>query len=163
MLLTPDELAQLTGKQRRSAQRRALLAMGIEHKVRPDGSLAVLRSHVERLLDSVFSNCYKQEVEPDWGESEVMGVSIYYETPRGKRVDITPGWRSMMWSLLLDNGLTGSLTYTDIESVMRVATEQNRGGEEKPPFDWCLEIAAKMYELIEAIRKYKTVTVIGER
>lgn len=48
--LDDDEIAQLTGRQRRSAQSKALAYMGIEHKTRPDGSLVVLRVHVERLL-----------------------------------------------------------------------------------------------------------------
>lgn len=47
LTLSPDELKELTHKARPSAQVRALRAMGIEHKVRPDGSVAVLRSHVD--------------------------------------------------------------------------------------------------------------------
>lgn len=48
--LGPDEIALLTAKQRRRAQVKALNAMGIEHKVRPDGSLAILRSHIEKVF-----------------------------------------------------------------------------------------------------------------
>lgn len=47
MFLTPDELAELTGKVRGSAQVIALRIMGIEHRVRPDGRVLVLRSHVD--------------------------------------------------------------------------------------------------------------------
>jgi len=43
MLLTAEELAALTGKQRPSAQRRVLAAIGIPYRVRPDGSIAVER------------------------------------------------------------------------------------------------------------------------
>jgi hypothetical protein len=50
MILTPDELEQLTGRIRADAQARALRHMGIDHKLRPDGSVAVLRSHAERVL-----------------------------------------------------------------------------------------------------------------
>ena len=50
MFLSTDELRDLTRKCRPSAQLRALRSMGIEHRVRPDGSLAVSRSHVESLL-----------------------------------------------------------------------------------------------------------------
>lgn len=46
LCLTPAELESLTGKQRRSAQLRVLQALGIPARVRPDGSLLVLRSHV---------------------------------------------------------------------------------------------------------------------
>jgi hypothetical protein len=46
-LLTVDELRELTAKRRSDAQRRSLDYMSIPYLVRPDGSLAVLRSHVE--------------------------------------------------------------------------------------------------------------------
>lgn len=50
MFLTPREVAELVGCRRRDAQARALRGMGIEHKVRPDGTVVVLRSHVEKVL-----------------------------------------------------------------------------------------------------------------
>lgn len=50
MFLTADELRELTCRTRSDAQRRALRAMGIEHRTRPNGSVAVLRSHVEHVL-----------------------------------------------------------------------------------------------------------------
>lgn len=46
LTLTPDELIELTGKQRRSAQLKVLQALAIPFRVRPDGSLLVLRAHV---------------------------------------------------------------------------------------------------------------------
>lgn len=48
MTLTDLELAELTQRHRVDARRRALDAMGIPYRVRHDGTLAVLRSHVER-------------------------------------------------------------------------------------------------------------------
>lgn len=42
MLLTADQVAELTGKVRPAAQRGVLLALGIPFKVRPDGSNVVL-------------------------------------------------------------------------------------------------------------------------
>lgn len=48
--LTEAELYKLTKKQRPSAQARALRFMGIEHRPRADGSIVVLRSHVEAEL-----------------------------------------------------------------------------------------------------------------
>lgn len=48
--LTPDELQQLTGRKRCDAQRAALDRMQLRYGVRPDGSLAVLRAHVEQQL-----------------------------------------------------------------------------------------------------------------
>lgn len=67
MLLTDKEIAELTGRTRRSAQVRVLCYMGIEHKIRPNGSVAVLRSHVDKLLGGNLS--FKEQtaiVEPDW-------------------------------------------------------------------------------------------------
>ena len=50
MFLDDAEIAQLTQRTRRPAQSRVLSFMGIEHKRRPDGSIAVLRAHVERMF-----------------------------------------------------------------------------------------------------------------
>lgn len=47
LTLTPAELRELTGKRRCDAQRRVLEHMGIPFFGRPDGTLAVLRAHVE--------------------------------------------------------------------------------------------------------------------
>ncbi len=48
--LTAAELRALTGKVRCDAQRRVLERLGLRYAVRPDGSVAVLRSHVEAKL-----------------------------------------------------------------------------------------------------------------
>ena len=53
MFLDAIELEQLTGKKRRDAQVRALRFMGIEHRVRPDGTVAVSRIHVEQSLGAM--------------------------------------------------------------------------------------------------------------
>ena len=45
--LTRDELAALTGRTRSSAQIRALRAMGVQHRVRPDGRPVVLWTDVQ--------------------------------------------------------------------------------------------------------------------
>jgi hypothetical protein len=47
MFLSKDQLYELTGKRRPKAQARALDAMGIPYRRRPDGSPVVLRTHVE--------------------------------------------------------------------------------------------------------------------
>lgn len=46
MFLAPIEIAGLTHRVRRAAQVRMLRHMGIQHKVRADGTVAVLREHV---------------------------------------------------------------------------------------------------------------------
>jgi len=70
MFLTDDELVQLTRRTRRASQRQVLTAMGIEHRPRPDGSLVVLRSHVEKLLDGALASAKLrvQINEPDWSK-----------------------------------------------------------------------------------------------
>lgn len=50
MFLDDEEIAQLTQRQRKPAQSKVLTFLGIEHRRRPDGSLVVLRAHVERML-----------------------------------------------------------------------------------------------------------------
>lgn len=50
MWLTDEEIVGLTRRQRYPAQVKALRAMGVDHKVRGDGSPAVLRSHVDKLF-----------------------------------------------------------------------------------------------------------------
>lgn len=68
MFLTKAELEALTGKQRRDTQARVLRFMGIEHKIRPDGSLAVLRAHVEQELGMTQHNRTNEKTtEPNWG------------------------------------------------------------------------------------------------
>lgn len=64
MFLTPDEIAELTGRKLHKAQRSVLNHLGIEHKIRPDGSLVVLRSHVEKSLGGESGNV--KLPEPNW-------------------------------------------------------------------------------------------------
>lgn len=70
MFLTPDELIQLTGRKRSASQLKTLNAMGIEHKRRPDGSVVVLRSLVEKVLDSTLATAKitVKKNEPDWSK-----------------------------------------------------------------------------------------------
>lgn len=49
--LLPEEIANLTDKKRRPAQLRVLQAMKIEHKVRPNNSIAILRAHINKVFD----------------------------------------------------------------------------------------------------------------
>ena len=59
--LTRNELSELTHKIRPSAQARVLGQMGIEHKVRPDGSIAVLQSTVLTVMGSTDHVSRKNE------------------------------------------------------------------------------------------------------
>jgi hypothetical protein len=65
MILDINEVIALTGRQRKDAQIRALRYMGIEHRIRPDGTVAVLKAHVEQSLGLKEASVIK-ESEPDW-------------------------------------------------------------------------------------------------
>jgi hypothetical protein len=53
MLLTDAELVELTRMQRRAAQRRVLDAIGVPYRMRPNGSIIVLRAAVDLALGGV--------------------------------------------------------------------------------------------------------------
>lgn len=50
MFLSPEQIRDLTGRQRPSAQARVLRDMGIKHGCRPDGSIVVLVAAVDAVL-----------------------------------------------------------------------------------------------------------------
>lgn len=66
IFLEEEEIRQLTGRKARSAQATTLKSMGIAHKVRADGSLVVLRSHIEKTLDGLPEKSRVKEWQPDW-------------------------------------------------------------------------------------------------
>lgn len=68
IFLEEDEITLLTHRSQHTAQVRALRFMGIEHKVRADGSVAVLRSHIENIFGGTpASEAKKPKVTtPDW-------------------------------------------------------------------------------------------------
>lgn len=67
MNLDDDELELLTKKKHRDAQVRVLVAAGIKHIVRPDGSIIVSRAHVEHILGGMPPAKVRTPTEPDWG------------------------------------------------------------------------------------------------
>ena len=64
--LTEDEIRQLTHRKRRSSQSEALNGMGITHVIRPDDSVAVLRSHIEKTLGGLPEKDKMKVWQPDW-------------------------------------------------------------------------------------------------
>lgn len=67
MLLTEQELVELTNRKRRDSQGKSLSYMGITYRVRPDGSLAVLRDHVTEMLGGkILVISEKKRTEPNW-------------------------------------------------------------------------------------------------
>jgi hypothetical protein len=67
MFLSKEELRDLTNRIQCAAQIRALRGMGIQHCIRPDGSVAVMRSHVEVLFGVQSRSGTRTPVEPNWG------------------------------------------------------------------------------------------------
>lgn len=68
LFLEPSEIEGLTSRVRRSAQVKVLRALGIEHKVRPDGSVAILRDHVSKVFDGAVNTAERRQraVAPNW-------------------------------------------------------------------------------------------------
>jgi hypothetical protein len=67
MFLTDEEIVELTKKRRRVSQRQVLNALGIVHKVRPDGSLVVARDHALKEFGVAEDKKKQKEVAPNWG------------------------------------------------------------------------------------------------
>lgn len=72
MLLTAREVAELTGRERRPAQCRALDAMGVPYRVRPDGSPAVLRyePHRRPAIVPLTRKCVSASIGQAYGPPE---------------------------------------------------------------------------------------------
>lgn len=70
--LSEDEIVELTKKRRKSSQAVALRFMGIEHRIRPDGSLAILRTHIEQTLGVIATErSRKPEPGPNWSVFQI--------------------------------------------------------------------------------------------
>lgn len=63
MILTEAEVVSLTHKVRPTAQAKALASMGIDHRIRPDGTVMVLHEH----LISVGKPTKVRSRQPNWG------------------------------------------------------------------------------------------------
>jgi hypothetical protein len=90
-----------------------------------------------------------------------MGVSIGWQPIEPTTRWITPGWRSMMHQLLLDNNLYGQLDKSDIPTLLEVGRKQMRGVKD-PPFDHADDIQKAFQSLVRAIRKHGSIVVIFE-
>jgi hypothetical protein len=65
--LTEEEVQALTDRRMRKAQVIALNSMGIEHRVRPDGSVAILRAHITKIFDGGSDTHSKtKQAVPNW-------------------------------------------------------------------------------------------------
>ena len=64
--LTEEEVQALTERKVRRAQVSVLNSMGIEHRVRPDGSVAILRAHIVKIFDGGSTQSKTKQVVPNW-------------------------------------------------------------------------------------------------
>ena len=65
--LSEKEVVDLTERRTKPAQVRALKAMGIEHRVRPDNSIAILRAHIIKVFDGGSESKSKpKKITPNW-------------------------------------------------------------------------------------------------
>lgn len=67
MFLNPDQLRDLTRKQRPTAQARVLREMGIRHGVRPDRTLAVMATAVDAVLGPGTAASLGRKTAPNFG------------------------------------------------------------------------------------------------
>lgn len=89
-----------------------------------------------------------------------MGVSIEYISAKGIREDVTPGFRSMMASLL--ESYRGRKLYADdIPGLEEIAENQYRG-EREDGFDWSQDIHDNIHKIIAAIKRDGWVIVTME-
>jgi hypothetical protein len=65
LILSPTEVAGITGCSRYRAQSRALARMGISYRLRPDGFPVVSRTHFEEIM-GVPASRRSTATEPDW-------------------------------------------------------------------------------------------------
>lgn len=68
MFLTTDQIRELTGKVRPSAQARALKEMAIKHGVRPDGSIVVMEAAVDKVLGDGAASKLTRKTTPDFAQ-----------------------------------------------------------------------------------------------
>lgn len=68
MFLDHEEIKALTNKITRPAQVKVLNSMCIDHKVRPDGSIAILRAHITKVFGGDPDSARKKvkTIEPNW-------------------------------------------------------------------------------------------------
>ena len=69
LILSEELLTELTGKTRRSAQRRILTFLGIPYRLRPDGSLVVHRASVDESLGAITKSApTRTRSRPNWND-----------------------------------------------------------------------------------------------
>ena len=66
--LDSEEIKELTNTTQKAAQIRVLKTMGIEHKIRADGSVVILRAHIDQVFGGLVSSKSKpvKQANPIW-------------------------------------------------------------------------------------------------
>lgn len=70
MFLSNEEIIELTSRRRSDCQIEKLRSMGIEHRPRGDGSIAILRAHVNKVFGGIENMIpiAMKRIEPNWGD-----------------------------------------------------------------------------------------------
>lgn len=66
MFLTPEQLQKLTGRQKTPSQEKMLKSMGVDYRLRGDGKLVVLASHIEKILNGQPESKTRKPITPDF-------------------------------------------------------------------------------------------------
>lgn len=68
LFLVDSEISELTNKTYAPARIKALNALGIQHKVRGDGSIAILRAHIIKVFggNPETPSRKSKDAEPNW-------------------------------------------------------------------------------------------------
>jgi hypothetical protein len=67
MFLSGEELSSMTNRVQHKAQAKMLRSMGVEFRTRADGTLAVLRAHVDKVFGNAAESVPKKKsFQPNW-------------------------------------------------------------------------------------------------
>ena len=66
MFLDDEQIAELTKRKQRRAQVAMLRSLGVQFKVRADGSIAILIEHVKKVFGGMEVSKKDRHVEPNW-------------------------------------------------------------------------------------------------
>ena len=135
--LSYEEIQALTHRKVYSAQVRVLKAMGIEHRVRPDGSVAILRAHITKVFDGTTGKRTIYQWTPELRGAIAMAKQArsfpsvflfcnregqsYINEETGK----APGWKSM-WQRYMDRVIKETKVekhFTDHDLRAKVASD----------------------------------------
>jgi hypothetical protein len=89
-----------------------------------------------------------------------MGCSILVYTKDDEEINVTPGLRSMMHSILIDRCLEGGLNASDIPELRKAAEKQERDRDRE--FGWSQDVYDSFQKIIEIIERDGSCAVVVE-